>query len=375
MQMNRTAVLFCLALAIAGKGLAADTLSYRIKEINNWAFYGNQSPQVGIVAGNSRGVPQKFHITCTVRDYNNRPLYELSQSGDVAPKDSSGMEYAFKAMHPGVYRVEFSDRGRYVNGLNIAYEPQKILPDSTLLKKGAGSFTKIADLASLERREKNPQFTIARNKAMSGREKNVYDFRMVSRGDEAITGYVAFPKGKKNLAAMLTLIMHGEQSANPLADFTAGANMVELVVYLKERGEGEEYFKNLFTDIIYCMDFLQGRSEIDKERVYVQGSGRGAACAFVASALDERVAVSFVADPQMDKFTSNFTIESLTCRISSPVLMGMALQAPVYSLNENFALYNKVMPVKEYFVFPAMGEVDRKQWRYIRDTFLLRIGK
>jgi hypothetical protein len=31
--------------------------------------------------------------------------------------------------------------------------------------------------------------------------------------------------------------------------------------------------------------------------------------------------------------------------------------------------------IKEYFVFPAMDEVDRKQWKYIRDTFLLRLGK
>ena len=373
--MNRSAVLFCLALAMGGQSFAADTLSYRIKEINNWAFYGSQSPQVGIVAGNNKGILQDFHIKCTVRDHKNLPLYELSQRGEIAPRDSSHMEYTFRTIQPGVYHVEFADKGRFVKGVNIAYEPEKILPDSLLLNEGKGSFTKIADLASLERREKNPQFTIARNKAMSGREKNVYDFRMVSRGDEAITGYVAFPKGKGNLAAMMTFIMHGEQSANPLADFTAPSDMVELVVYLKERGVGDEYFMNLFTDIIYCVDFLNGRKEIDNTRIYAQGSGAGAACALVANALDERVAVSFAADPQMGKFTSSFTIGSLTRRISAPVLMGMALQAPVYTLNENFTIYNKVSTPKEYFVFPALDEVDRKQWRYIRDTFLLRLGK
>lgn len=373
--MNRSAVLFCLALAMGGQSLAADTLSYRIREINNWAFYGSQSPQVGIVASNNKGILQNFHIKCTVRDYKSVSLYELSQRGEVAPRDSSQMEYTFKTMQPGVYQVDFTDKGRFVKGVNIAYEPEKIAPDEAMLKRGTGSFTKLADLASLERRDKNPQFTIARNKAMSGREKNVYDFRMVSRGDEAITGYVAFPKGKNNLAAMMTFVMHGEQSANPLADFTAPSNMVELVVYLKERGEGDEYFMNLFTDIIYCMDFLQGRSETDKSRIYAQGSGAGAACAILASALDERVAVSFAADPQMGKFTDAFSLESLTSRISAPVLMGMALQAPVYTLNENFTIYNRVSTTKEYFVFPAMDKVDRKQWRYIRDTFLLRLGK
>ena len=373
--MNRSAVLFCLALAMGGQSMAADTLSYRIREINNWAFYGSQSPQVGIVAGNNKGIVQDFHIKCTVRDYKSIPLYELSQRGEIAPRDSSHMEYTFRTMQPGVYNVEFTDKGRFVKGVNIAYEPEKIAADESVQHRGQGSFTKIADIASLERRDRNPQFTIARNKAMSGREKNVYDFRMVSRGDESITGYVAFPKGKSNLAAMLTFVMHGEQSANPLADFTASSNMVELVVYLKERGEGDEYFKNLFTDIIYCMDFLEGRNEIDKTRIYTQGNRAGAACALLASALDERVAVSFAADPQMGKFTDAFTLESLTSRISAPVLMGMALQAPVYNLNENFTIYNKVSVPKEYFVFPAMKEIDRKQWRYIRDTFLLRLGK
>lgn len=373
--MNRAAVLFCLGLAIGGKALAADTLSYRIREINNWAFYGTQNPQVGIVANNDRGVPKNFQISCTIRDYRNMPLYELTQRGYVAPKDSSQMEYAFRTMQPGVYRVEFTDKGKYVSSVNIAYEPEKILPDSSFSNSAKVSFAKTADLASLERKDRNPQFTIARNKAMSGKEKNVYDFRMVSRGDEAITGYVAFPKGKSNLAAMMTLVMHGEQSVNPLADFTAPSNMVELVVYLKERGEGEEYFMNLFTDIIYCVDFLQGRKEVNKSRIFAQGSGMGGACSLVASALDERVAVSFAADPQMGKFTDTFTLESFTSRISAPVLLGMALQAPVYTLNENFTIYNKVSTAKEYFVFPAMDEVDRKQWRYIRDTFLLRLGK
>ena len=373
--MNRAAVLFCLGLAIGGKALAADTLSYRIREINNWAFYGTQNPQVGIVANNNRGVPQNFQINCTVRDHKNLALYELSQRGYVAPKDSSQMEYAFRTMQPGVYRVEFTDKGRYVSGVNIAYEPEKILPDSSVSNRGKVSLAKTADLASLERKDRNPQFTIDRNKAMSGKEKNVYDFRMVSRGDEAITGYVAFPKGKSNLAAMMTLVMHGEQSANPLADFTAPSNMVELVVYLKERGEADEYFMNLFTDIIYCIDFLHGRKEVDKSAIYAQGNGAGAACAFISSALDERIAVSFAADPQMEKFTDFFTLESLTSRISSPVLMGMALQAPVNILNENFTIYNKVSTTKEYFVFPALRGVDRKQWKYIRDTFLLRLGK
>ena len=373
--MNKAAVLFCLGLAIAGETLAADTLSYRIREINNWAFYGTQNPKVGIVANNNRGINHDFHIKCTVRDHKNLPLYELSQRGCVAPKDSSQMEYAFRTMQPGVYRVEFTDKGRHINGVNIAYEPEKILPDSSIFNDTKGSLIKNADLAALERKERNPQFTIARNKAKSGREKNVYDFRMVSRGDEAITGYVAFPKGKSNIPAMITLIMHGAQSANPLADFTAPANMAELVVYLKERGEGEEYFRNLFTDIIYCVDFLQGRGEINKDKIYVQGSGKGGACAFVASALDERVAVSFVSDPHMEMLTDAFTIESITEKISSPLLMGMALQAPVYRINGNFTVYNKITSLKEYFVFPALQEVDRKQWRHMRDTFLLRLGK
>ncbi len=373
--MNRAAVLFYLTLAISGKALAADTLSYRIREINNWAFYGTQIPKVGVVVNNNKGIPQNFHINCIVKDHINRSLYELSQKGYVASRDSSIMEYAFRTMYPGVYRVEFTDKGRNVSGVNIAYEPEKILPDSCITNKGKIIFTKIADLAALERKERNPQFTIARNKAMSGKEKNVYDFRMVSRGDQAIAGYIAFPKGKSNLAAMMTLVMHGEQSANPLADFTAPSNMVELVVYLKERGEADEYFMNLFTDIIYCIDFLHGRKEVDKSAIYAQGNGAGAACAFISSALDERIAVSFAADPQMEKFTDFFTLESLTSRISSPVLMGMALQAPVNILNENFTIYNKVSTTKEYFVFPALREVDRKQWKYIRDTFLLRLGK
>lgn len=353
---------------------AADTLSFRVRQTGNWAFYGTQEPVVDMVVSNSRGIPESYSLSCTIKGYAGNPLFRLQQGGVAAPKDSVGVSFSFLTMEPGFYNAEVANSGRVAKGVNIAYEPEKISSQVFAGRGGKGDFALFADMVALERRDISPQFSIVRNKALSGREKNVYDFRMVSRGDEAVAGYMAFPRGKSGLAVMVSLVMEDEASSNPLADFTAPQDMAELVLYLHGRGEGEEYLKNLLTDIFLGIDFVAQRSETDISRIYIQGSGEAAACSFVAGVMDERIAVSFVADPDFSMFTGHFSVESLASKGDNPVLFGLSLQQDTFSLQEIFCIYNSTESRKEYFMFPDRNSVERKQWLYVRDSFLKRLG-
>lgn len=374
--MKRVLLFSLASFASAASVLAADTLSYRVRQVGNWAFYGTENPTVELVASNQRGVQQPFSMQCLINDHNGKPVFRLGQSGVVPPKDSADVSFSFLTMSPGFYNALILEDGTQVRSLNVAYEPEKIAPAGGVEGQAAKEdFKHFADKVSLERRDLRPQFSILRNKNLSGREKNVYDFRMVSRGDEAVTGYMAFPRGKKDLAVMVTFVMLGEGAANPLADFTAPADMAELVVYLRGRGAGEEYLKNLLTDMALSIDFVAQRAETNPARIFTQGSGLAGACSFVAGALDERVAVSFVADPLFSTFTEHFSVESICAGVKNPALFGMGLQEKVQILNENFCIYNGLQGNKEYFIFPDRKTVERKQWRYIRDTFLARTGK
>lgn len=355
---------------------AADTVSYRLTRLENWAFYGTSSPTVELVAVNSRGVDEPLDLKCSIFNFQGRPLYELSQYGIVPQRDSLKMSFAFKTLAPGFYNAVLESRDGVERSVNVAYEPEKILWEDVAgdeLPAFSRDFVKLANIVSLERRDFDPKFTIVRNRTMSGKEKNVYDFKMFSRDGKVVKGYVAFPKGKKGLKSMLTLVPMERRNENPLADFTAGADMVELVMYLVERGDGEEYFKNLLTDMQLGIDFLSRREETIPNLVYVQGEGVAGACSLVASALDERVAASFVSVPDFSSFLENFTAASIAGRVQAPVLFGLGLQDNTRRLHEDFALYNALSGVKEYFIFPDKSSVERNRWKYMRDTFIIRI--
>ena len=369
-------LLMIFFVSAAYVSFAADTVSYRLTRLENWAFYGTSSPTVELVAVNSRGVDEPLDLKCSIFNFQGRPLYELSQYGIVPQRDSLKMSFAFKTLEPGFYNAVLESKDGVERSVNVAYEPEKILWEDVAgdeLPAFSRDFMKLANTVSLERREFDPKFTITRNKTMSGKEKNVYDFRMVSRDNKVIKGYVAFPKGKKGLKAMLTLVPMERRNENPLADFTAGADMVELVLHLVERGTGEEYFKNILTDMQLGIDFLSKREETILNQVYVQGEGVAGVCSLVASALDERIAASFVSVPDFSSFLEHFTAASIAGRVQAPVLFGLGLQDNTRRLHEDFAIYNALATVKEYFFFPDRSSIDRNKWKYIRDTFIIRV--
>ena len=368
-----SALLFMQGLTMA---MAADTLSCRILQENNWAFYGSDNPVVKISLANSRKISGKYDIKCEVRDFLGNSLYDISQTGSVFPQDSSMLSFTFKALQPGFYNVVLYDGGRYLNRINVAKEPEKSSDalDVHLAQKGAtGDFVYLANTVALERRDIRPQYSLFRSKELSGREKNVYNFSMVSRGDEKVTGYMAFPKGKKDLPLIITLVPLEERSANPLADFTAPAGCAEMVIYLKQRGTGAENVKNLLTDMLLGIDYAFMRPEIDTRAIYVQGKGYGGACAMVSSAMEGRVAGAFMESPDVELFTASYSIQSIADHIKAPLLLGTGLQRDVYELQEIFSIYNKVSSQKEYFVIPDSNGIPRDKWKYIRDIFILRM--
>ena len=374
--MKRLFLIGALGMLSHLPAAGADTLSCRILQENNWAFYGTENPTVKVTLGNSRKITEQYNIKCEIRDFLGSPLYDIAQTGSVAPLDSAQLSFSFKALQPGFYNVMLYNDGKFLNRINLAKEPEKC-PDALqkhLEQKGAtGDFVYLANTVALQRRDLRPQFAIVRDKQLSGKEKNVYKFSMVSRGNEKVTGWFAFPKSKKELPLIITLVPMEERSANVLADFTAPFETAEMVVYLKQRGYGDDVVKNLLTDMLLAMDFAFTRDEIRKNNVYIQGKGYGAACAMVASAMDDRIAGSFMESPDVSLLTGTYSIESIADHIKTPLLLGTGLQRDAYSLQEIFSLYNKISAPKEYFVVPDSHEIPRSRWKYVRDTFILRV--
>lgn len=360
------ALLFC---TFAMETFAADTLACRVDRSSNWAFYGSDNPHSRVVLANGRQVQKSFDFKCEIRDVDGSSLYELAQSGVVAPYDSVAVSFSFKTVSPGFYNMSLYNEGHFIEDVVIAYEPEKIGEKS----HNGEDFLYFAHQVALGRRDIKPQYVMLRNRELSGRERNVYDFTMVSRGDERVKGYIAFPKGKQGLKGVLTLVDEENASGNPLADFTAPSGFVELVLYLNGRGEGEEMMSNSLTDMLLALDFLYSRAEIVKSAIYVQGNGRAGAYAFVSSALSENVAGAMVSSPDFSLMTDKYSYSSISGNVQSPILLGIGLQCDISRLQETFLLYNKVKQTKEYFADPQSGGIERNRWKYIKDIFIKRL--
>lgn len=369
--------LFLSLLFIYSISLSAfdgDTLIYNIRKNKNWAFYGTDHPTAQVALINERKITENFGFTCKVEKSNGKCLYEIFQSGTVSPQDSVLLSFSFKTAAPGVYAMQMYNGNRFLCSYNVVYEPEKI---TETYSRGDGEKRDLKYellMLPLQRREMNPQFTLVRNKELSGREKNVYDFSMISRGNVRVTGYVAFPKGKTQLEMMVTLVPGERRSTHPLADFTANANSAEMVLYMNKRGNGEDVVKNLLVDMLLALDFAAQRPEVDGSKIFVQGTGYTAACAFVASAMSDDVAVSFVCSPDFGIFTKDFNVESVAEKVTSPVLLGVGLQEKASALQETFYLFNRKGSDKEYFVNPYGKEIGRGEWKYMRDIFILRLN-
>lgn len=353
------------------EAFAADTLVCKVNRASNWAFYGSDKPAAQVSLVNMRRVQKGYDLKCEIRDFRNRSLYELGQSGIVPPADSTVLSFTFKTVAPGFYDMSLFNEGRFMERTVIAYEPEKI----TDTVGGNEDFLMFAHKVALERREIRPQYVMMRNKEMSGREKNVYDFTMVSRGDERVNGYIAFPKGKSGLKAMVTLVQQESAQMNPLADFTAPQDFVEMVIYLKNHGEGVDIMRNYLTDMLLAIDFLLQREEVDKSAIYVQGSDYAGACAFIASAMTDDVAGGIASSPDFSILTDMYSGSSIAGKVSAPVLMGVGLQSDADYLQEVFSIFNSVKGVKEYFASPEGEEIERNRWKYIKDIFIKRISE
>lgn len=355
-------LLLLMLMSAAAVIYAADTVSYRLSRLDNWAFYGTSKPIVELVAINDRGINRELDLGCSIFDNNGKKLYELSQKGIVPQKDSLKMSFSFMAMDPGFYNAIFTSGGRFVKAVNLSYEPEKIV----LRNDVQGEIPVVV-------RDFDPKFSIVKNKGMSGREKNVYELKMVSADGCTVGAYVAFPKGKRNLKSIVSIVPQEKRSENVMSDFTAPANMIELILYVSDRGTGDEQFVNALADVLLCIDFLSGRKESDTGCIYVQGTGKAASVALMASAMDKRVAASFVYAPDFGNLIENFPVASVVEKMTSPVLFGLGLQDTPQRLTEDFAIYNAIGGKKEYFIFPDSPTVDRNKWKYIRDTFIIRL--
>ena len=166
------------------------------------------------------------------------------------------------------------------------------------------------------------------------------------------------------------------------------------------------YYRGTYMDCVRGVDFLDGRQEIDSDRIGVWGFSQGGGLSLATASLDQRVTAAVAGVPwlcnfpvaaeittppylelhdwlaehpsERDKAMSTLTYfdqMSLADGISCPVLVGGAIEDEVHPLRTVMPVFEKIRSMKSIIVYPDLEHEYRsdfthhgKSWmdRYLR---------
>jgi Acetyl esterase (deacetylase) len=145
--------------------------------------------------------------------------------------------------------------------------------------------------------------------------------------------------------------------------------MSELVVFVKKEWK-YLYVNEIVASTIKCVNYISSVKDLNKDKIFVQGSGVAGAYAFVACSASEKLKAGIIENPIFDNFLNQFSIDTFAEKLNAPILLGFGLQNNVVDLQKIFSVYNNVKVKKEYYGFPTSKNILPDEWKIIKKNFL-----
>jgi cephalosporin-C deacetylase len=147
----------------------------------------------------------------------------------------------------------------------------------------------------------------------------------------------------------------------------------------------EFYYRHVYMDCLKAIDFACAQSEVDNERIVVEGQSMGGGIAMAVAALDDRPKLAMVDVPSNSNITariggnhgmsavvsylkkhpaqtdlvldnlSYFDTMNMADRITCPVLASVGLMDDVCPPLMYFATYNRIASEKKIVIYPFNG--------------------
>lgn len=406
-----TAVLAAMIFPAAfGRGL----LSAEVACTQNWIYDDEVFFNVMLNAGEQ---PATGVVTLRVATDKGASVCRLSQSYSVAAGAVQQVSFSLSDLPAGFYRAALVDDETEVSAWNFGVRPDEVVSAADARDDFCEFWQQTLDELS----KVDPQYRLTKDRARSGKLRDVYTVEMRSWGGETIRGYYVVPRGKGKYPVIVTYMGYGAEPWCPEAD--SRGDVAEFV--LSHRGQGLNkpantygdwvrygvgdkstfYYRGAFMDAVRAIDFVASREKTDLRNIFIDGGSQGGALTLVAAALDHRVAAAapFVpflsdypdyfalaewpaapvkaaaaeagmSDGELYEMLSYFDVKNFTPYIECPVLMGFGLQDPVCPPHTNFAGYNNITTEKRWVVFPRRGHNVEQEpsWWQAREEFFAR---
>ena len=404
--MKKIALAIITTMTVSAMSSAAD-IDYKFAQpYGNWWVAPSQ-PTLDLTAINKGADKTNCTVTLTINTDFGQPVYDLSQTADIAAGDSCAMSFKFN-LEPGFYKCVFTDGSTTLAQYNIGYEPERIYspadyqPDIVEFWQRAR-----ADLDSIA-----PEFAMERFPEQDTEKSQAYKVTMKSVGNEQLTAFLMLPKKKGKYPAIINYMGYGAGPA--YCDFLPSYDGEFIYFQQNIRGQGlnlatnthgewmaeniddieNYYYRNAFMDAVRGVDFVFTLPQFDGVNIFAEGGSQGGGLTLAATALDKRIVAAAPFIPFLNDFpdyfklndwiggtyhraaaekglteaqllrnVSYFDIKNLAMMIDVPVLMAVGLQDPTCPPHTNFAGYNLIKSPKQFIIYPNMGHaVPRPDW-------------
>ncbi|MCX4261600.1 MAG: acetylxylan esterase [Alistipes sp.] len=409
--MRRLLYIMILAACCSGTAGARGLVESKVACTQDWIYQSEVFFNIMLTAGEQ---PATGVVELRVETDKGSAVCAMSQSYSIAAGSPEAVQFRLSGLPAGFYRATLLDDGEKSEAWNFGVRPDEVLSP----RDAQADFWPFWQRTLDELAAVAPEYRLERDRARSGRLRDVYTVEMRSWGGETIRGYWVVPKGRGQWPAIVCYMGYGAEPYCPEAD--ARGDVAEFV--LSHRGQGLNkptnsygdwirhnlgqrdayYYRGAFMDAVRAIDFVASRPQTDPRNIFVEGGSQGGALTLVAASLDSRVAaaapfVPFLSDfpdyfeivdwpkaPVMEeaarrgidrdslyRMLSYFDVKNFVEHIRCPVLMGFGLQDDVCPPHTNFAGYNNIRTAKRWEVFPRSGHhVEREEgWWRARSEF------
>ncbi|MDE6861792.1 MAG: acetylxylan esterase [Alistipes sp.] len=408
--LSTTVFVSMFVCAVFGRGLQ----SVEVVCTQNWIYDDEVFFNVMLSAGEDAATGA---VTLCIATDKGAAVCRMSQSYSVEAGAVQQVSFSMADLPSGFYRATLIDDETEAFAWNFGVRPDEVVSASDA-KADFRSFWQqtLDELAAVD-----PEYRLVKDRARSGKLRDVYNVEMRSWGGETIRGYYVVPRAKGKFPVIVTYMGYGAEPWCPDAD--SRSDVAEFV--LSHRGQGLNkptntygdwirygmgdkatfYYRGAFMDAVRAIDFAASRDKTDMRNIFIDGGSQGGALTLVAAALDHRVAAAapFVpflsdypdyfalvdwpaapvkdaaaqagmADEALYDMLSYFDVKNFTPYIECPVLMGFGLQDFVCPPHTNFAGYNNITTEKSWIVFPRRGHNVEQEpsWWQAREEFFGR---
>ncbi|MEL6988904.1 MAG: acetylxylan esterase, partial [Bacteroidota bacterium] len=256
---------------------------------------------------NNSSNSMKGNANVLIKNDFGKTIQELSKEISVKKKDIAIFEIKPKQLEPGFYEasIQFNAKQGGANQkMAFGVAPEEIVSETDRREDFEDYWRRAKkELAAVE-----PQFKMTKLEEYSTENIDAYLIEMRSLGNVLVRGFYSKPKAAGTYPALLRVQGYG--TTKTAKDLIDNNQLVTFVLNIRGHGNSKqninpgfpgymqhhindkEYYiyRGAYMDCIRAVDFLFEQSEVDKNRVAVEGGSQGGALSFATAALDnERI--------------------------------------------------------------------------------------